>query len=101
MQHEMNRNMKILIATGVYPPESGGPATYSKFLNDNLPGKGFEVEVYPFREVRKYPKIIRHIAYFLEALRKAKGKDIIYAQDPVSVGLPAFLASAPLSSARA
>ena len=29
--------MKVLIATGVFPPESGGPATYSKALLDELP----------------------------------------------------------------
>jgi hypothetical protein len=29
--------MHIVIATGLYPPESGGPATYSKALEEALP----------------------------------------------------------------
>ncbi|MFH0846022.1 MAG: glycosyltransferase family 4 protein [Patescibacteria group bacterium] len=81
----------ILITTGVYPPEIGGPATYSKLLFDELPKRGYEVEVLPFNEVRHLPKGIRHIVYFFKILKKAKGVDIIYAQDPVSVGFPSML----------
>ena len=85
--------MKILIATGIYPPDIGGPATYSKLLNDELPKRGYDVEVLSFGEVRGLPKIIRHIVYFLKILKRGRGKDIIFAQDTVSVGLPAMLAS--------
>jgi len=85
--------MKILIATGIYPPDVGGPATYSKLLNDELPKRGFTVEVLSFGEVRHLPKVMRHISYFLKVLRKGRSTDIIYAQDPVSVGLPVCLAS--------
>lgn len=85
--------MRILIATGLFPPESGGPATYSKLLADKLPGLGIEVKVLPFSTVRKYPKVVRHAAYFLKCLGQARGTSIIYAQDPVSVGFPAYLAS--------
>ena len=35
--------MKILIATGLYPPETGGPATYSKLLEEELPMYGITV----------------------------------------------------------
>ncbi|MDB5225305.1 MAG: hypothetical protein JWL87_257 [Candidatus Adlerbacteria bacterium] len=85
--------MDILIATGVYPPESGGPATYTKLLEDRLPGLGFKVTVLPFRVVRHLPPGIRHIAYFFKLLRLSRGVRLIYAQDPVSVGLPAALAA--------
>lgn len=85
--------MKVLIATGLYPPEVGGPATYSKVLETELPKHGIEVQVLPFSRVRHLPKIFRHIRYFFYVLREGKGVDIIYAQDPVSVGLPAFLAA--------
>ncbi|MFQ5540964.1 MAG: hypothetical protein ACE5F4_01825, partial [Candidatus Paceibacteria bacterium] len=60
--------MRVLIATGVFPPESGGPATYSKTLLDELPAHGFEVDVLPFRDVRKWPTGIRHIVYFFKLL---------------------------------
>ncbi len=85
--------MKVLIATGLFPPEIGGPATYSKTLLDELPKRGIEVEVLPFRDVRHLPKVLRHVAYFFKVLKKGRSVDIIFAQDPVSVGLPAALAA--------
>jgi len=83
--------MKILICTGIYPPDIGGPATYSKLLFDELPKRGIEVEVLSFGEVRHLPKIFRHLAYFIWTLKKGLEADLIYAQDPVSVGLPSVL----------
>ena len=81
--------IKIVIAT----PNSGGPATYAKLLFEKLPLFGYEVGVVDFGDVLKYPKLIRHIIYFFKLLRKARKADIVYAQDPVSVGLPAILAA--------
>lgn len=87
--------MKVLIATGLFPPEGGGPATYSKVLLEELPKRGIEVSVLPYREARRYPKLLRHIAYFFMLLAKTASfkPDIMYAQDPFSVGLPAALAA--------
>jgi glycosyltransferase involved in cell wall biosynthesis len=85
--------MKILIATGIYPPDIGGPATYAKFLAVELPKKSIDVEVLSFGEVRKYPKIFRHLIYFFRILRMSRGVDVIFTQDPVSTGLPVILAS--------
>jgi len=85
--------MKILIATGLYPPESGGPATYSKLLQDRLPALGFDVIVLPFSLVRRWPKGVRHVAYFLMCIGYGMMVDFIYAQDTVSVGLPAAFAA--------
>lgn len=93
--------MKLFIATGVYPPESGGPATYSKLLEERLPllnfpaaqGGGFEVRVLPFRTVRHLPKVVRHLAYFFACLKRAQSADAVLALDTVSVGLPAALAA--------
>lgn len=84
---------KVLITTGIYPPDIGGPATYSKLLFDELPKRGIEAEVLSFGEVRHLPKIIRHFVYFFKVLKRAKGVDVVYAQDPVSVGLPTMLAN--------
>lgn len=85
--------MKILITTGVYPPEIGGPATYTKRLEEGLPKFGFDVTVLPFSRVRRYPKLIRHLVYFFLVIKLSHGKDIIYAQDPVSVGFPSSIAA--------
>lgn len=84
---------KIFIATGLYPPESGGPATYTKLLEELLPARGFEVSVLPFRTVRHLPPGIRHLAYFFMCVGYAAAADVVYAQDTFSVGLPAALAA--------
>lgn len=89
--------MKILIATGIYHPQIGGPATYSKLLYDELPRHGFEVEVQSFGDFIDKPKIIRHFLYFWRLLKTAHNADIVYAQDLVSVGLPALLVSQVLN----
>lgn len=83
--------MKILICTGIYPPDIGGPATYSKLLKDELPKRGFDVEVVSFGEVRGWPRGIRHIVYFFKVFKRSLSVDVIYAQDPVSVGFPSVL----------
>lgn len=85
--------MKLLIATGLYPPDIGGPATYSKTLVEELPKHGVEAAVLSFGSVRKLPKIIRHLVYFFRVLKVGRKADIIFAQDPISVGLPAMLAA--------
>lgn len=92
----INKPKKILVATGIYPPDIGGPATYSKLLKEELPkatkGKVRAI-ILNFGEVRKWPKVIRHFVYFCKALYRGRYCDILYAQDPVSVGLPTMLAA--------
>lgn len=85
--------MKVLIATPLYPPQIGGPATYAKTLETEFPGHSVEVVVVPFHSVRFFPKFIRHIAYMIKLFLKAGDAHIILALDPVSVGLPASLVS--------
>lgn len=85
--------MKLLIATGLYPPEIGGPATYAAMLEKRLPEHDVEVKVVPFGWVRGYPKIIRHFVYAWKVFKEEKGFDVVYALDGVSVGLPALLAA--------
>lgn len=85
--------MRILVATGIYPPQIGGPATYSKLLYDELPKRGIQVDIVNFGDFISKPKIIRHVLYFIELLKRGHDVDCIYAQDPVSVGLPALIAS--------
>ncbi len=85
--------MKVLIATGLYAPEIGGPATHTEILEREMPALGVEVAVLPFSRVRRYPKVIRHVLYLFLLLFRSRGAHLIYALDPVSVGLPAFFAS--------
>ena len=84
---------RILVVTGLYPPEVGGPATYSKLLEEELPQHGFRITVVPFSFVRRIPRALRHIVYFLLLLEMGYGAEIFYALDPMSVGAPALLAA--------
>lgn len=86
--------MRLLIATGLYPPEIGGPATYAKLLEDHLPGLGITVSVLPFSRVRHLPSIVRHLAYTARLVKLAHEADLILVQDTVSTGLPTLLAAA-------
>jgi glycosyltransferase involved in cell wall biosynthesis len=83
--------MKILLATPLYPPDSGGPSTYAKMLMDELPKRGIEVTLVKFGDVKHLPPGLRHVAYFFNCVTRAHGASVIYALDPVSVGLPAAL----------
>jgi len=49
-------NFKILIATGIFPPDIGGPATYVMTLCEELPKLGLEVKVvtYSNEEITNY-----------------------------------------------
>ncbi|OGG71864.1 hypothetical protein A3E65_00390 [Candidatus Kaiserbacteria bacterium RIFCSPHIGHO2_12_FULL_56_13] len=85
--------MKLVLATPLYPPEIGGPATYAKALFEGLLKRGIEVELVKFSNVRRLPKLLRHIAYYYRVLRAAKNADAVLALDPVSVGLPAIKAA--------
>lgn len=83
--------MKILIATGIYPPDIGGPATYSKLLEGDLPKMGIETLVVSYSSVRHLPRGISHLVYLYRLFRASFGRDVIYAMDPVSVGFPSMI----------
>ena len=85
--------VKVLIATPMYPPSIGGPATYSKLLFQGLTKREIGADVVSFDDLLRYPKGIRTLVYLFRLITKSKGFSHIYAQDPVSVGLPAYVAS--------
>jgi glycosyltransferase involved in cell wall biosynthesis len=88
--------MRIVIATPLYPPQIGGPATYAKLLEEGLPSQGIEIELVKFTDVAKYPRIIRHFLYYRRVLRALAAADAVLALDPVSVGYPAMKAAQKL-----
>ncbi len=100
--------MKICIFTGIFPPDIGGPATYVKRLAEELNNRGFKTCVLTygnketcgadynfkvFQVWRKYPKLIKHLLYFLKGLMLAKDSDIVYCQNLFSVGIPGLFVS--------
>ena len=100
---------KILIATPIFPPRIGGPATYSKILAEELSGIGWEVAVVTYGDTHNsqlithnFYKIItidktqgmikKYWRFFRVVFRLAPDMDVIYAQDAVNAGLPVCLA---------
>ena len=101
--------MRILIATGIFEPETGGPATYAPLLAAKLVEAGHRAKVltyvsktngepasYPFkvvRVVRTGNKIKDRIDYFRAAYRELRGYDLVYTLDWFAAGLPVALAA--------
>ncbi|MBH41834.1 MAG: hypothetical protein CL685_03905 [Candidatus Magasanikbacteria bacterium] len=106
MKKQSNKN--ILIATGIYPPDIGGPATYTKELGEELPKRGFGVQIITYGNETKeeqsgdcsvfyinknVPLLKRYFTYAKKIYILRKTFDVIYVQDPVSSGVPVFFAS--------
>jgi len=96
--------VKVTLATGIYPPDIGGPATYVRELAHALQKMQVEVQVITYGKgksgddlfpVIRVPKghvpIVRWFR-FARALRKhAADADIIYGFSSVSVGMPLWI----------
>lgn len=105
--------MKIVFATGIFPPDIGGPATYTERLTQELCQRNFKMAVITYSDIknskvqpeiqnydfpvvrvsRKYPKGLRHFLYFWHLFWLAKDCDVVYAQNLISAGFPALLVS--------
>ncbi len=85
--------MKILITTGIYPPKIGGPAQYSKNLENELRIKGHDVCVSTFSIENYLPTGIRHIYFFVKTLPRFVFSDFVISLDTYSVGFPSVFAS--------
>ena len=85
--------MKITIATGVYPPEIGGPSEYARELFSVLTAKGHDVKVVTYGNLKKFLTGFRHILYFFRLVMQAYNTKYIITLDTFSTGLPAVLFS--------
>ncbi|MBI3331800.1 glycosyltransferase family 4 protein [Candidatus Peregrinibacteria bacterium] len=96
--------MKLGIATGIYPPDIGGPATYVRALAEELTKRGHEVTVITYGRpteeeekwkvvrVSKRGLIIRWIRYAAALKKNLADADAIIAFSSVSAGVPLWLA---------
>lgn len=83
--------MRILIATGIYPPQAGGPSYYSKSLKEALEKLGHKVSVRTFTVERHLPTGVRHAVYFLKTLPAYWWADAAIVMDTFSVAVPVAL----------
>jgi glycosyltransferase involved in cell wall biosynthesis len=88
----MKLNKKILIVTPIYPPDPGGPATYSynlkKYL-ENIKIISFSSNPNIITVSKKIPAI-RQLKLLLKIIETPA--DIIYAQDPLVTGFASVIA---------
>ncbi len=103
--------MKIILATGIYPPDIGGPATYSRALAQELQKLGHEIVVITYVECCKlqvaetpdsWPVVrisksggplLRWWRYSRALKQHGADADIVYAFSSVSCGVPLRIAS--------
>lgn len=96
--------MKVVLATGIYPPQIGGPATYVAQLSERLAYQGIKVKIITYGDEpapqgavqvvtvsRAGGTIVRWIRYALALRRHAADADIVYAFSSVSCGIPLWL----------
>ncbi|MFA5359796.1 MAG: glycosyltransferase family 4 protein [Patescibacteria group bacterium] len=97
-------NLKILIATGIYPPDIGGPATHISQFIDFIKDKEFNFKIITFsdsdkgdinifRILRKQNIFKKFFKYFFCIFKNIKDIDIIYLHDVSMAGLAVFLAA--------
>ena len=89
----MNEKLNILICTGIYPPDIGGPAKYAKNIADEFLRNGNKVKVLTYGMEKKMPIGARHFWYFLRTIFALPKADLIIGLDIFSTGFPAVLAS--------
>lgn len=85
--------MRVVIATGIYPPDIGGPSYYAKSLAESLQGLGHSVEVVTYGDLRSLPMGVSHLMYFFRIWPKLSGASAVIALDTASVAIPAWLAT--------
>jgi len=84
-------SMKIVIATGIYPPEVGGPSYYAQGLSRALHAAGHDAPVVTYGVLKRLPTGIRHLAYMFRLAPRLPGADAVVALDTFSVALPVVL----------
>ncbi len=84
--------MRIVLVAGIYPPEIGGPALYTKNLKEALEKSGHVADVALFGSLRRFPTGIRHLLFAIKILGRIRRADAVLAFDTLSTGMPAALA---------
>jgi len=103
-RRENKTGKNILIATGIYPPDIGGPATMLAALARDLTSAGFSIKIITYADKttaeKSEPEIYKisrgrgvfsYLKYFEKICRLSRWADIIYVTDTYSVGYFAYL----------
>lgn len=101
--------MKILITTGTFPPEAGGPATYAPKLAEGLAKRGHDVSVvalsdssyepaddtytFSIRRIARRGKVSNYLRFFWITFWQMRQVDITYSLNFFSYGFLTALAA--------
>ena len=95
--------MNILIVTGIFPPDHGGPASYTSFIARELIAKGIgisglvtlsdqidfkdELDIPVVRILRKSPRLFRMFKTISIIYKMSKDADVVYLNGLVLEGI--------------
>lgn len=100
------KGRKIVLATGIFYPDIGGPAIHVRKIAEALSSEGHRPVVlsygdysgeqkFPFKVIRvskKLPSPLRRLVYLLAVFKESFGASVLYAFNLTTAGLPVFLA---------
>ena len=103
----MKKVKNILIVTGIFPPDIGGPASYVRILAQRL-SKDYKVKVITYSSVRKHEQdknyqfkvkrvwkknfwFFKHASFGLKVLFTCKNSDIVYSLSTLSGAIPSLI----------
>lgn len=104
---EKSKNKRILIVTGIYPPDIGGPASYAKTLAQRL-SKDYDVKIITYSSVKKDDQdknyqftvkrvwkknfwFFRHAIYALKVFWACKNSDVVYSLSTLNGSIPSLV----------
>ncbi len=97
---------KIILATGIFFPDIGGPAIHVRKIAETLVREGYRPVVisygeysgsenFPFKVIKiskKLPSLLRRLLYLLIVFKESIGAPMLYAFNLTTAGIPVFLA---------
>lgn len=97
----------MVVASGIFPPDVGGPSTYTPRLAKEMQRQGMHVRVVTYgdasdandarrtygivRVSRKHGVAVRYLLYVSALFRAVRNADFVFSQDPTSCGLPSLV----------
>lgn len=105
--------MRVVLATGIYPPDIGGPATFVPALAADWVKRGHQVTIVTYGDEKTLRSkdwlvevvsrtggtLLRYLRYAWSVYRHARSADVVFLQGPFSDGMPgtigAWLARRP------
>lgn len=103
----MSEMKKILIVTGIFSPDIGGPATYADIISKTLTERKFDVKIITYskagkskdekikisRVSKRWPWFLRHIIYATKVFFAGRKFDVIYSLSTINGSIPSLISA--------